>query len=141
MKRAAILFLVLLHAFEASWLLQGGYDVLFPTIVHEEPVEAACCSSRCGCSAQKQKKRQCCCFPESKTAAAEAPKPSSDAGSLLEEARCAGTREAIARAIAQPVLISSTPFLLVDVSLRLFALPETLPPDVLPTPPPDKVPV
>lgn len=137
MRRAAILLLALVYTFEASWLLQGGYDALLRAAVDAQPAEDACCVSRCGCPMQKQKKRECCCYPNSGTDAA----PSSGEGSLLEEARCGGSREAVAHAVCQPVLLSVTQLPPVDLSDRRPKIPDLLPSAPLPDAPPDKVPV
>ncbi len=71
-----------LHLLQATWLLEGGLDLLLraPAVA-----EARCAPHGCGCEASAVARGACCCGPESTPEAAPTP-----GATLLAQARCQG---------------------------------------------------
>ncbi|HYF00207.1 MAG TPA: hypothetical protein VEJ18_14900 [Planctomycetota bacterium] len=100
MGRLGTALFAALYLAQATWLLHGGFDVLFPRVlkVVAPSADDRCAPHGCGCEEDAQKRRACCCEP----ATAEAPLPETTRGSAVEAARCAGVETAMAHAAAPP---------------------------------------
>ena len=122
LARAGAAVLALFTLFQATWLLHGGVDLLFPRV---KPVHAGadfrCAPHGCGCDSEAQMRKGCCCFPAGIEGGERAAPPSPVPMSALEEARCAGWAETLAQLHAQPVLPALSPILLsVPLAMRLL---------------------
>ena len=128
-RKASVLVLAGFHLLQATWLLQGGIDVLFPRTVEVQAVakDDGCCVGTCGCPVREQKRKSCCCFPAEgpRKAAAE---PVRLRLSAFEEAACSGAAEAVAALVHQPAIPAFPPVLLPDRTPVAFELPERKPP-------------
>lgn len=107
MTRSAVGVLGLLYLLQATWLLEGGVDLLFPRFQEVQSTGSSCCRSACGCPEDVKARKSCCCVPSPKTsgesrAAEEVPRRVPV--SALEEARCKGVQEAFLQLFSQPAL-------------------------------------
>lgn len=127
MRKASVVLLAAVHLLQASWLLQGGIDVLFPrTAVVEAPAADACCVGTCGCPVREQQRKACCCFP------AQAPVPQAAAPVAVpilafDEALCTGATGDVGPLLQSPAVPAFVPVLSLDVRPIAFALPERRP--------------
>ena len=82
LKKAALLTVTALHLLQASWLLEGGLDLLLRAPLASEQ---RCAPHGCGCEASAVARGACCCGPETPREAAPSP-----GAALLAQARCQG---------------------------------------------------
>ena len=130
MRRATIGVLAAFHLLQASWLLQGGVDFLFPRTMLLKPGTDACCVGTCGCPEKEQKRKSCCCFPE-KDVDAPRPEPVRVPVTAMGELACDGEAPSLAAFFHPPHLpLPAAAPLFVPQAFRL-ELPE-LRPDVPP---------
>lgn len=111
MRRAGIVVLGLIYLLQASWLLEGGVDLLFPRFKVVTVDEVSCCSGACGCSTDKKSERNCCCYPKKKNPErpSSAQTPSKKVRlSAFEEANCKGTPAAMAALASHPAIPGPT---------------------------------
>ena len=110
MRRGSALVLTAFYLLQASWILQGGVDVLFPRTRLVKAGESACCTSGCGCPSEAQERKACCCYPKKESgpapvASAPVPVPVS----TLEEDHCRGTDGSMAGLLSAPALPGPAP--------------------------------
>ena len=139
MGRLGTALFAALYLAQATWLLHGGFDLLFPRVLKVVVAadEDRCAPHGCGCEAEAQKRRDCCCEP----AAADAAPVETTRASAIEAARCAGVETAMAQAVAQPSVCDVPSVPPAPASRRAPPLPPTPYPDVLDVRPIDKVPL
>lgn len=138
MRRVAALVLGIAYVLQASWLLQGGADLLFPRTTVLRAGATSCCTSGCGCPEEAKQRKSCCCFPDGAPSGAE---ERTLPVSSFEEERCRGGGGASAELVSLPALAGPTlPVLIPDVS-RLFDAPTPAPAPPPVSEPPDKVPI
>jgi hypothetical protein len=99
-RRLATVVLALFYLLQATWLLQGGVDLLFPRTKIVKPGSTDCCTSGCGCPEEAKARKRCCCYSGKDAAATTA--PVEVPVSTLEEARCHGATETIFELISVP---------------------------------------
>jgi hypothetical protein len=121
LRKTAVLVVAAFHLLQATWLLQGGIDALFPRRSVVQAVDG-CCLGTCGCPEKAQRRKTCCCFPEQ---AATAPAAAARTPiTTLDEARCAGA-DAVAAALAQPPMLPpGRPAALIVLLSERLELPE-----------------
>lgn len=128
MRRATIGVLAAFHLLQASWLLQGGVDLLFPRTALVQPGDESCCVGTCGCPEKEQKRKSCCCFPAK---GVEIEAPVRVPVTAMGERACEGDATSLAAFLHAPTLpLPAAAPLFVPQTFRL-ELPERRP-DVLP---------
>ena len=139
MGRLGTALFAALHLAQASWLLHGGFDLLFPRVLKVVAATAddRCAPHGCGCEEEVRKRHGCCCGPsESRDEA-----PAETRGSAVEAARCAGVETAMAHAAAQPSVCERPAPPPAPKGRRAPPLPRVLPPDPVEARALDKVPL
>lgn len=139
MGRLGTALFAALYLAQATWLLHGGFDLLFPRVlkVVAPAADDRCAPHGCGCEEDAQKRRACCCEPST----AEAPAPKTVRGSAIEAARCAGVETAMAHALAQPSVCEPAAVVPPLESRPAAPLPRDVRPDPLDLLSLDKVPL
>ena len=139
MGRLGTALFAALYLAQATWLLHGGFDLLFPRVLKVVAAASAdrCAPHGCGCEEEAQKRRSCCCEP----GAAETPPAQTTRASAIEAARCAGVETAMAHALAQPSTCDVPAFAPAASSRRAPSGPPTAFPEPVDVRRVDKVPV
>jgi hypothetical protein len=136
-RRVATIVLGLAYLLQASWLLQGGADLLFPRTQVVKAGAATCCNSGCGCPEEAKERKSCCCFPQKETSETRKAVPVSS----FEEERCRGGGGAGTDLVSLPALAGPTmPLPIPSISI-VFEAPTPAPVQSPPSEPPDKVPL
>jgi hypothetical protein len=128
-RKISVLVLAGFHLLQATWLLQGGIDLLFPrTVVVQAAVgDESCCVGTCGCPADQQKRKSCCCFPADGPRQEPSSEPVRVRLSAFEEAACSGAAAAVASLLQQPAVPAFPPALVPAPAAVAFELPERRP--------------
>ena len=137
LKKTLVLTLVAFHLLQASWLLEGGVDLLLrrPLAVAAAG-EQRCSPHGCGCDESARIRGACCCKPESPRAGAGSP-----AASLVARSTCRGAADS-APLLTQIPAVPAFPVLELSTSSTDAApLPPSLPPDAVPARRVHKVPI
>ncbi len=137
MRRLSALVLGLAYLLQASWLLQGGADLLFPRTAVAKAGASTCCNSGCGCPEEAKERKSCCCFPNRQAAEPGKTVPLNS----FEEERCRGGGGTSPELESLPAVAGPSLPVLIPESSRLFEAPVLAPAHPRPSAPPDKVPI
>ena len=141
-RRIAAVVLGTLYLLQATWLLEGGVDLLFPRVVLVKPDAASCCSGACGCRAEKKATKSCCCVPNKTRAPASASVPKVKIQlSAIEESHCQGIGGSLAVLGSLPAIAAAPSEAFVPQAQRLPLVESLEPPPFIAAILLDKVPI
>jgi hypothetical protein len=139
--RAGAATLAAVYLLQATWLLYGGIDLVFPRVKRVAAgAQFRCASHGCGCDSESQARKGCCCFPDSTASSPEATPAHDVPVSAIEEARCAGMKDVLAQLWGQPALLPPVGIALDSPYPVRFDSPVPEPAEPVRSSPPDKVP-
>ena len=140
MRRIAALVLGLAYLLQATWLLQGGVDLLFPRTQVVQAGATACCTNGCGCPVEARERKACCCYPNAAADATDE-KPVEVRLSTIEEARCKGIQDAGTELDSLPALPGPALGPTGPVSVSIVKLIDVVPDSPISDRSPEKVPI
>jgi len=143
MRRIAAVVLGTMYLLQATWLLEGGVDLILERVVTVTRSDTGiCCSGACGCGTVKKELQSCCCFPKSSPWRASASTPKTKVLlSALEESRCNGMGGGLAVLGSLPA-IAEAPFEgFIPLAQSHPPAPILEPPHLIPDSRIDKVPI
>ncbi|MBI4566257.1 MAG: hypothetical protein HY716_16350 [Planctomycetes bacterium] len=138
MSRRFVLILTGLYFLQATWLLHGSMDLLFPRVREVIAGPDSCCAGACGCPEEVARRKGCCCFPSPEHEASE---PARRPVSSIEEARCRGLETTMSQTSAHPAIAGFVRPARYVPETRENTLDFILPNFWGPSSPPDKVPI